>query len=220
MSASPARGAGSSWRRTRSGATAKRGRISMVASPRRDPRRGRVAQASELQRRSGSASGHPNGPPAGHGEQIPRFGRCRPCHASPRPLSACTKIGQKLCLAPAAPGEDEERVAVERLGQQEIDRGDVLARVLPVRDTSTRSRNRRAEVGNRVPDESANASSISSGMSPARSLAMKTALDAITASAASHSTAREHRRLDRTPGRASSASPAPTPSPARGDHPC
>ena len=55
-----------------------------------------------------------------------------------------------------------------------------------------------AETGKREPDASTKASSISSGISPARSFAMKTALEAITVSAAFHSVAEKTRISMRT----------------------
>lgn len=45
----------------------------------------------------------------------------------PRP-----EAGEQLVLRPGAPGEDQERVGVEALGEQVVDGRDVLARVLSV----------------------------------------------------------------------------------------
>ena len=62
-----------------------------------------------------------------------------------RAASTSPKMGEKLRLAAAAPGEDEERIGVESFRQQEVDGGDVLARVLPVG-----ARARRVEVAGRI----------------------------------------------------------------------
>ncbi len=195
-SALPASGAGSSWRRTRSGATASRGRISMAARSSSRPHIAAGSAGERVPRRSGSSAGHPNGPvsdadtgsASSVGDSLRR---------GTGPRLRARRLTRSSALLRPRQAKMRNGSSSKASAKQEIDRRDVLAGVLPVGTRALGRRTRAAEAGNSEPADSANASSISSGMSPARSFAMKTALDSITASAASHSAAGEDLRPDR-----------------------
>ena len=92
---------------------------------------------------------------------------------------------EQVLPAAAAPGQDAERVHVERLGQHVADRGQVLARHLPVRAGAGHLQVP-AERGNSGVPQSANTSSISRGISPASSLARNSACPARACSTRRH----------------------------------
>ena len=134
-SPSAARGSGSSWRRTRSGATANRGRISMAArlasTPHQRHRVGRLRRGIAI----GISRGPTERPGVGRFGHGPRNGARR---SRVRSATAGPQAAEQFLLGSATPGEDQEWIGVEGLRQEVVDGGDVLARVLPVRTRTGR----------------------------------------------------------------------------------